>query len=240
VQRTTFKRALLCGIGLLGSLAACGGDSTSDADDRAYAIETLTARSNGELRLRPYDTIDELLPNVSYRQAAGSARPLADGVVLGRIIETTPGQAFVNGDRQSTPVAFDDERADWKTLHLVVEVTDTIGGPTLDRVRMGLAVGATTNMDALGDGLRSLGRVLLFLQHRPNAVFDYDAGLYTDVEGGALLATVDDAGRIRLPMKSRAEEALLLGSVRTVADLEAAATRPARTVQLDDLGERVG
>jgi hypothetical protein len=240
MTRTALTRLAVGTIVLMVSATACHRHAGTAAQDRAYAIETLTARANGELRLRLYDTIDELLPNVSYRQAAGSARPLADGVILGRIVETTPGQGFVNGDRRSMPVPFDDERADWKTLHLVVEVTDTIGGPTLDRVRMGLAVGARTNMDALGDGLRSLGRVLLFLQHRPNAVFDYDAGLYTDVEGGALLATVDDAGRIRLPMKSRAEEAVLLGSVRTVADLEAAATRPARTVQLDDLGERVG
>jgi hypothetical protein len=239
MTRRTLGRLLFGGIILVGSLTACGGGSRNAEDDRACAINMLTARSSAALRLHRYDTVDELLPNVSYRPPSGEAGPITDAVVIGRIVDTSVGRAFVNGDRRSTPVAFDDASADWKTLHLVVDVSDTIGGPAHDRIRVGLAIDGATDAEMVGDGLRGLGTVLLFLQHRPNPVFDYDPALFTDIEGGGLLATVDDAGRIRLPMKSQAEEAALLGSVRTVADLKAAGARPARTIQVDSLGERV-
>ncbi len=219
--------------------AGCGEGSNAAAGDRVSAIEQLTARSNGALRMRVYDTIDELLPNVTYRTPTGEEGPLTAGVVVGTIVEVAHGKAFVDGERGSTQVAYDDPDTDWRTLHMTLDVDETLGGPTRDRVVVGLSMGTGSDPDKIGRGLKDLGRVLIFLG-RPTAVFDYDPSVFAMVDGGGLLATIDQAGEIHLPVQSPESEAVLLGKIRTLDDLRAAGTAPIRVIQVDTVGERVG
>jgi hypothetical protein len=72
---------------------------------------------------------------------------------------------------------------------------------------------------------------LLFLQ-KDSPVFAYDLSLYSIVEDGALLATVDSSGGIHLPAKESDVGRAFQGRIRTMADLRAAAGEPPRDIRL--------
>ena len=75
--------------------------------------------------MRTYETLDEVLPNVVYRRPDGRGAALSSSAVVGRIAGVDRGRAFVNGSPESAEVPFDDPDADWRTMHLRVDVERT-------------------------------------------------------------------------------------------------------------------
>jgi hypothetical protein len=239
-MRTTWptRAGVVCAL-LVGLCAAGCGESSSSEAQQKYLIEHLEARNSSTSRMHVYDTLEELLPQVVYRGPSGEGKPLTTAVVRGAIIDVDPGRAFVDGERGSREVAFDDRSADWRTIHLAVEVDEVIGGAVPKRLVVGLSIGGGADPDEIGKGIQTLGSVVLFLG-QPTAVFDYDPSVFAMVEGGALLATVSPDGRLHLPVKSTEEEAALLGRTGTLEQLRTAAAAPAREIPVDSVGERVG
>jgi hypothetical protein len=212
--------------------ALLGGCTTGPGDDEARARLVELAHREAGSYYAPYRELAEVLPNVRWRRDDGGAPEAAsDLVVLGRIVAVDEGAAF---DERGGPapegpgareVAFDDETADWRTLELEVEVDRTIAGDDVDRVRAGFPVlGSTADARTAAAGLRTFGQVVLFLAEG-SPVYAYDPTLLAVVHRGQLIATVDDAGRLALPLM---EIPRFQGRVRTVADLESEARRPER------------
>lgn len=224
---------------ILGSCCDLIEDRTGVEAERGYAIDQLFARAEGSLTLRPYHSVVELLPNVSYVGPTGDLGPLTDAVVVGDITDVSPGRAVRDGGREPEPLRFDDPAADWRTLHLHVRVTDTIAGSAARNVLVELPIGGTTDAETMAAGLRQIGPLLFFLWG-PTPAVDDDSSVYSLVEGGDLLATVEHDGSIRFLVTSMDEDADLVGGIRTVDDLKRAAAQPPRVIAVDDVGERVG
>ena len=187
----------------------------------------------------PFDSLDELLANTLYERPGEPPRPLTEAVVVGRVARVEPGRGFgVDGDdaERGTETDFTDARAQWRTVHAVVEVDSVVSGDeSLDTVVVGLVM---SDLEPAQEGLPALGRVVLFLDRQP--VFDYDASVYGVAHDGRLIGEVDDEGRMSFPALAPEEEDELLSGVGTVEQLREAAGRPERVVQLDATGVRVG
>ncbi|MGH9156714.1 MAG: hypothetical protein ACRD1K_12960 [Acidimicrobiales bacterium] len=169
-----------------------------------------------------------------FRVDSKPARSLAEAVVLGTISKVEPGKGFVV-DAVDSPsgqvVDFADPKALWRSFHLIVSVRESLGGISVpDTVRVGIAFDGASDVKAVEQGLMALGDVLLFLERSP--VFAYDPGLYGIVEDGALLATLDARGQIRLPAKDADEAASLLTGGNTLEALRRASTGQLRTVEV--------
>lgn len=81
--------------------------------------------------------------------------------------------------------------------------------------------------------------VVLFLHRSP--VFGYDENVYAVVSDGALIAHVDDAGQLTLPVLDSEESGPLLQPAGSLTTLRQAARAPQHVVRLDDTGtERIG
>jgi hypothetical protein len=235
-------RLLSLGIVMLLFVQGCGtGDEADrpDAIEQNAAIQHLRARSEGASRVRWFDTLADLLPNVTWRADAPALAPQVEAVVVGRIEQTTYGRAFTSGEPQSVEVAWDDAAADWRTLHLRVRVEEAIGSePDVGTaVDVGLAIG-TQDPDAVLHALEQLGRVLLPLMG-PGAVFDYDHDRFSIAMDGELLGTVSDSGAISLPVLDPEEERRFLAGTPTVAQLQLAAAGPEREIRLGPSGQRL-
>jgi hypothetical protein len=216
-------------------VAAC---TAGEADDSSYAVDQLTARAHRTLKIRPYDSVADLMPTVSYVEPDGTRRAGTEAMVLGRIIAVEPGRAFTFSEQGRAEVPFTSPKAESRTVHLRVAVAERLGsapGPKV--VTVGLAVGGATDIRRFGDGLRDLGLVLLPLQDA-GPVFRYDPTMYSIAEDGDLLMTVSPSGQIDLPALDGGERDALLGSWRTLDDARAAGRAPARSIQLDAAGER--
>lgn len=219
-----------------------GGDLAAPLT-REYATHRIGTTGTSALELRRYARLIDLLDNVSFRSPSGPRQPLTDAVVVGRIVSTSMGRAFDDGEdggtvaEPSTEVPWDDPRSDWKTVHLIVEVDEVISGSAPGQIMVGLSLGAATDDRVVRAGLSRMGTLLLFLQHGRSPVFDYDRSVFADVEGGRLIALLDDRGRITLPMlQSDLAESLREGA-HTLDELRAAATGPRREVLVNEFGE---
>jgi hypothetical protein len=225
-------------VALLG-LSACAERSDPLNGERSYAVHELSARFQGRSQLHTFDTLEEALPNVLYTDSAGRGSPLSISAVVGRVVSAEDGRAFLNASPESEEVPFDDRRADWRTIHLHIEVDQVLGGQPFRDLTVGIAIGAATDPGRMETGLTGLGHVVLLVTP-PDAVFDYDTEVHPLLGGGELIATVDDEGRLALPMIDGTTRGRVLGDIRTVDDLARAARDEERAIAVDELGERVG
>lgn len=223
------------------ALSACAETDPEPAESPppGNAVGALHQRYLASAGARPFDQLSDLLENTLYRMGEAPARPLTKAVVVGRVTDVEPGRGFrIEGDDAAEGIEtdFDDPRALWRTVHMTVAVDSVVSGEIdRDPVTVGLAFDAASpSLDQITRDLESLGTVLLFLNHSP--VFDYDPGVYGTVLDGALLATVDDQGNIRLPVLDGDEQEQLLTGSATVAALQEAADGEQRVIQLDDTG----
>jgi hypothetical protein len=192
----------------------------------------------GPLRIGDYSDITALLPNVIYKRD-GQAKTAADRVLNGKVVAVEPGRAFDDFDEgpgaeqtKDTPrhqeLDFDDPAADWRTVHLTVDVLEQIGhsSDTSETVRVGLAVGGS-NIARLRKELTGARSYVFFLQ-RNSAVFAYDRTIYATARDGTLLTEVHDDCTLSLPRLdgNDAEEARWLSRARTLGQLKAAAEEP--------------
>lgn len=190
---------------------------------------------------RPFDSLTDLLGNVSYRAPGRPPAPFTDAVVVATVTAVDPGLGFYAGGEEETTrmTGYGDPGAEWRTVHATLEVTRLVSGNAPARVVAGFAVGTDLSAERIERDLRSYGRVLLLLQ-REHPVFDYDPSIYGTVLDGALLGVVDEEGRIELPVLSEQEETELLRSAATVEALRAAAEGPPRAVRLHADGSVAG
>lgn len=234
---------LTCCILLVVAAGACATDPAPDdhaAADPPSVVEHLSSRHDAAARAHQFDSIDDLLGNVTYRMPGRPAAPLTDTVVVGSVSDVEPGLGFyVEGDDGPTGIetTYDDPRSLWKTVHVTLAVEKVVSGKVQDdSVVVGFAFGASMPFERIESDFRSYGKLLLFAK-RGLPVFDYDPSVYGTVMDGELMGFVGDDGRIELPVLRDDEAAEMLRPAPTVADLEKAAANRGRTVQLNEAGE---
>lgn len=189
------------------------------------AIEHLKRRTSGAYG-RVFRTLEEALPNVRFRDRAGRLHQPTVLAVMGRISEAEPGVAFRDEETGSEPLDFGNPSADWRTLHLQIDVEEVLGGAAPSPpVVVGLAVSGGEDPEALAESLESLGDVFLLLAEA-GPVFNYDRSLYRILGDGALLATVSRDGRLHFPVLDPSDEAALVGELRTIGDVRREAAEP--------------
>lgn len=110
---------------------ACGNDDSIDsAAARRYAIDHLTARAGSTSRITFYESVNELLPSVSFRVDSQPPKPLVAAVVVGKVIAVEPGRGFVVDGVDGIDgraVDFSDPKALWRTVHLTIAVQERLG-----------------------------------------------------------------------------------------------------------------
>jgi hypothetical protein len=239
--------ALSCALAVFA--IGCGsGQGTTPAESahaRAYVIDHIKARMNSAEWLPPlYRSAADLLGNVQFADG-GDGRPkaLTQAVVVGRVTDVQPGFGFadpasgVEGRRfyDGIMVPFDSKDALWRTVHLTLDVDEVLSGiPTdTEQIRIGLGIGNVNSDDQhIRDGLVALGRTVWFLQRDYWPGFSYDKSLYSDIEGGRLIAQVMPDDRLVFPMLEHDGPSAAAVRDTTLAQLRDAADRPMRTVEL--------
>ncbi len=228
------SRMLWLVVTVVGAIAVvgCGSGGASVESARTYAVETVRARDALAQRSDVYRHLDELLPNVSFRAPSGREIRAVRAAVVGRIVDTAEGAGYVDGETRSRLVPFDAPGADWRSVKLKIDVDEVLGGDPLeidDSIWVGFSIGTRTDATTFRKGMRNLGTVVMFLD--PPGFFRDDRTAYIVHEGGALTGRVDSTGVITFPM--REEQPGFMGSIRTLADLRAAASAPRRTIEVD-------
>lgn len=198
---------MLAAICLLAS--ACGA---SDAPD-GLAFDNIRASQENLSRIRPYDSIEEL---ISQTVANRPDQRAADYVVLGGVTNVEKGSSFrwvmdeEIGEAVREELKFDDPEAQIDTAHLTVEVSEIIaagkGVPEpAKELTVGVAMDADVPFDSIVRDFSSLTETVLFLR-AGTPVFDYEDGLLAIVEDGGLLATVGDDDILTFPVLDGVEE----------------------------------
>lgn len=202
-------------------------------------IDAQRARSEGAAKTAPfYRDLVEALPNVHYRGNGRPPTPVSDAVVVGAVVDVEEGYSFGHqGGGEVDEQArrdFDDDDALWKTVHLVVRVHEMLAARDVsisDSVRVGYTVYGDESADEIAAGFKALGTIVLFL-HRGSAVYRYDQSLFAVLDDGALIAPVDDSGKLSLPFVDPAEDEVLLASASTLEVLRERARDEVRVIDL--------
>ncbi|MFN2485139.1 MAG: hypothetical protein ABR609_00725 [Acidimicrobiia bacterium] len=167
-------------------------------------VSQLASRNAMGSRERTYDSVLELLPNVVIVGPEGPLGSASDAVVVGSIVEVSPGVSMkwdeVGTTRTLLP--FNDAQAMSSTVHVTLQGDQVVGvGSGIElpaQVTFGLVLGARVDIEAVSAELKGLGTVVPFL-FKDSAVFDYDKSLYAVVEDGGLLGVVGADGKITFP-----------------------------------------
>lgn len=217
--------------GALVALVGGSGAGTPPASDDVF--ETLSARHAAADRVGGiYSSLPEAMPQVRH-VIEGRELSVADAYVVGEVVGVEPGRAHRwtrDGDaefRHGTAFNAPDTQAGAVHVSLRIErsVVDpdqpgdvkrgfAVGGT----VRLGLALGASVDVEAVRE--RLTGLTLAALLYDSSAVFDYDPSLWAVLEDGGFLGIVGDERTVTFP--------LLEGSTFTLDELE---RPPARTVR---------
>lgn len=222
------------------ALAVALSAACSTGSDGAQGLRpALQARRDvGAAHGYPFENLSELLGNHLYKVGDKPAAPLTAAVVTGRFLSLEPGRGFTVAGSDApdgTPVDFDSPDALWRTMHGRFAVDHVITGhhPGWE-VTVGLSFGAETAVEPVEQDLLGLEQVVLFLQRSP--VFGYDPAVYGVVLDGGLIAPVDDAGQLTLPILEQAEASRLLNGAASLEALQSMASEPPRTITLDATG----
>lgn len=225
-------------------VAAWATDSPSghSHESSATVISHLRNRYEAVSGARPFNSLDDLLDNVRYSGPGRETRPMTEAVVVGEVTDVSRGMGFyVEGNDGPTGIEtdFDDARVLWRTVHLTVDVEETLSGATQDPVTVGFAFGSAITFEQIQRDFLSYGSVLLFMQ-RGQPVFDYDENVYGTVMDGALLGLVDSDGSFSLPLLEDMEAAALMKRTESVDALARAREAKPREIELDESGVVVG
>jgi hypothetical protein len=217
-------------------------DGTESAD---YVIDLMRQRAESFDGSSAYDSLVGALPLVTYRGTDGVVGRVSSSVVLGRFEAADAGLGFIANVESETEVVteveFDDPAAQWRTIHARFTQTEVVAGADLasdGSLTLGFAVGTQTDVTRFGESLHALGDVLVFVTE-DSPVFDYEPGLLSVGEDGALVAIIDESGDLALPFVTPARAESLLADVPTLEQLRIAAQAPETMVDLDALGRPV-
>jgi len=233
--------AILLSIACVTSTSSCGDRTTVGAsgEDLEYLAERQEARGSATSGRKAYDSIDDLLPNVSYVSTDGRRSEAVEAVVVGRVTSVAPGVGFEprpegdverqpgTGDGDGDVVDFDDPNAMWRTVELKVTVDSVIAGDIkAESVDVGYVIAPIDDFESVASGFVALGDVVLLLDR--SVVFAYNPGLYGVVSNGRLLLQVASDGELALPFENEEESRDLMRDVHTLDALKAAASAPKR------------
>lgn len=223
-------RHVLAVVSLAAFVGACGKGSVEEAGSVDYVVDRMQARLEAATWGEPwYRTLDELLPNMKYRERGKSEIRGSDLMIVGEIVDVEAGYGFkvTERDFDGKRVDFDDPGALWKTVHLKVAVAKHWGRSSPELVTVGFGIDGDDQLPQVRDGLRGLGMVALFLQEK-TPHYSYDPSIYGIAKGGHMVATVAADGALALPFLDDQEEAMLLKGVGTMEALERHANGPER------------
>lgn len=226
--------SLLAPVTMMLALVAAG---CSTATDGPGLVEGLKARHHAGAGATPFRDVSELLGNHRFQAGDKIPEPLTVAVVRGTVSSVEDGRAFkVEGSDapSGTVTDFDDEQALWRTFHATVETVETLSGTVPKTITVGLAFGPDATREKVESDLTAMGDVVFFLTRTP--VFGYDSSVYGTVGDGAYLATVDDQGKLALPVLDPAEAHTMLSNGGTIADLRAKAKGAPVVIKLDPTG----
>ncbi len=217
---------------MAGILTGCGASSSTSV------IDALQARHEAASRVQPFESLTDLLPNRTYRMGEGPEWSYSSSVVQGRITDVEPGRAYSAKDSPSgEQVPFDSSDAAWRTFHATIAVDKVIAGRALTNdERIGFAFGPDVSADDVGQQLKSLGTIVLFVHDSP--VFDYAPNVLGTVWDGELVAQVTDNGDLTLPVLEKSDGGQL-GPTLSVGELESAGRATGEHIQLDASGATV-
>jgi hypothetical protein len=211
--------AVLVGIGIVSSEQPQKLDAKHYVEDVTLAREETVQRVGGDVS-SPRDW----LPSRLHTGPDGERFSLSDRVIRGHVIDVRPGHGFLTTDQdgaQTVQVSFSDDRAHWMTVHIDVEVRETIAGASSPSIQtIGLAITPQVNFEAYKDGLMQVTDAVWFLDNS-SSVFAYDPSVAALTWDGAGMLPVD-GGRLSAPAFGP-EEAQFLAGVETVDDLASAA-----------------
>lgn len=231
---------LIAGV-VLAVVAACGTADPGRSEERGLfdAIRaTNSATSRGGAL---YRTIAEALPTQRWITDQGVEFSFADVAVVGDVVSVTEGRSFAYEEDPDVEVVidlpFNDPKAQISTVHLEIAV-ETVSVDKADReigktVRVGLALPAPVDVEAIAEELSGRGGVVVVLLYEPSSVFSYDPTLWAILEDGNLLGVVDSGGNVTFPS---IDDAVLEDDIATIDDLAPADPPPVIEVETDESG----
>jgi hypothetical protein len=250
MTRRTVVVAIAVSLGAASALAGCGGSQQpTDAEARHYAFDVLASGMRSATTLpAPYEALSGALPNRLYDVAGPQVDPqsMTAVVVVGDVTNVAEGYGYYmpEGDAPSgTQIAFDDERAMWRTVHATVVVDEVLGeasgavvgeepsGGVGNAVEVRFPLYPGQAFDEYKQGLESIDSAVFFLSVGSDQKGEAE---YVPTQGN-LIATIE-AGTLALPVVAEGSEQAatdLLHGVSTVAELQDAATEPTKIIQVE-------
>lgn len=191
MQRIWSTMAAACGVALL---TACGGSGEPDAapptvDDETAANLVIALLSKtadfGTPGFPPHDIL-EALPGSEFADPSGTPLSYADSVLLGTVESVTQDQAFVLDGPTDSPVPWDQENADVRTLVVTMTVDRTLcttkqPGQTAS---FRFVVYEQSDQAIVRQGLKAMGQFVVFIkqsQQGPAADMAWNHGLFSSV-----------------------------------------------------------
>jgi hypothetical protein len=228
---------------LVLAVSACEGDGHASVTDAAKVLRAdtdLTASVS-----RPWKTLRDVLPNVTYSYDTPGQQPamerVTDSVVMGRVIRTEPargmlGEPLTAGeDVRTRVVAFDDPRAAWRVLSVTFQVTETLGGSPADELLLDWYMGPArggTDVRTVEQALKDLGSIVVLSKAFPDAP-EFVPGR-GPLPAGYGIGRVADDGSLDFPLVDADDSPrsrIFQDGIDTLDELRAEARKPARTVE---------
>jgi len=209
--------------------AGCGGGGDTPSASTDSIVEQLRGRASAVDRVRPYASVVEAMPQVTFVVDGDREFTISDLYVTGRIVDVSPGAGFswttddVTDAEVRNQFEFNASEAWVSTLRVTVEVARSIAGPGVspnpDQIVFGLSLQSPVDIESARLDLMGMGQVaLLLVQDTP--VYDYDPSLWAVVEDGAFLGSVTTDGSIGFPLLTAGNGGLVPQGL-TVDQLEA-------------------
>lgn len=225
------------------AIAPIGIVEKSALDELIERRQALAQRGSGSA-IGPR-TLAEALPNFRYTVGNGAPKRPSEHVVVGHVVSVTEGEGLWRRPPADDPsdinrgeqvvVAFDDDRAQTRTLIVEVAVDSVVAGDSLSSARFEWAITASAAapyMEAedpaqVAEAFMQIDRGLFFLD-RDGYVTRNDGRMALTANAGFGLVT--EQGEISFPMRDPdSTESWMLGLV-TVDDVQAESRKPSRQV----------
>ena len=212
----TARRATATAAILAATASLLGGCGSADRSSVEF-IESARGRAASVVRVSPYSSIEDALPNTVF----GYGVRASDTAVVGTITAVEKGVGFV-ADEEKNPngseVSFDHPDAMWKIVELAVDVDEVLAGRVVGgRLRVGYVVNGNVGFDGVRETFMAMDSVVLILD-KDSPVTAYKPELLTVDMDGEMFATVGADGQLELPFT---EPETAKQFLRNVPDLNA-------------------
>jgi hypothetical protein len=220
-------------------LAGCTVSNGSRPDDpaaRDYVLQGMVQRASAQDGVWPERKLADLVPSHRFRMNGATARPLADGIVVGTVVSADPGRGYTvtaSDAAGGTEVAFESTSALWRVLVLTIKTDTRLGDVGGRKIKVGVVIDGGMNTDEAAAGYLGLGRVALVLNKQ--GAFGFDPDLYSVRESGSLFGLVSTSGAISFPALA-GQSADFVGSLDTVAEVVDESVQSAPVVDVTSEG----